>query len=169
MKPVVIAKILQEALRASWNFSDDHWLHHPMNVKNQILILKWICISCQTDWGWQKVDNRSQNTTGRFLQFDVQKENLTILLNFRSLSFIADRSLFFTSISFFKITGRHWMKSIYSNIHSSVIVLQHFLYTEQLQPVVWLMVDAHTNRLICVFYMHIPNYTYIPNTHVKYS
>ena len=33
MKPVVVAKIQQEALRASWNFADDHWLHHPMNVK----------------------------------------------------------------------------------------------------------------------------------------
>ena len=40
MEPVVIAKILQEALRASWNFSSAHWLHHPMNVKYQILILK---------------------------------------------------------------------------------------------------------------------------------
>ena len=33
MKPVVVAKILQEALRASWNFSSAHWLHHLMNVK----------------------------------------------------------------------------------------------------------------------------------------
>ena len=33
MKPVVVAKILQETLRASWNFSSTHWLHHPMNVK----------------------------------------------------------------------------------------------------------------------------------------
>ena len=37
MKPVVVAKILQEA----WNFSSAHWLHYPMNVKkNQFLILK---------------------------------------------------------------------------------------------------------------------------------
>ena len=40
MEPVVVAKIVQEALRASWNFSFGHWLHHPKNVKNQILILK---------------------------------------------------------------------------------------------------------------------------------
>ena len=49
MKPVFVAKILQEALRASWNFGSSHWLHHPMNVKkkkkkkkkkNHILILK---------------------------------------------------------------------------------------------------------------------------------
>ena len=33
MKPVVVAKILQEALRVLWNFSSAHWLHHPMNVK----------------------------------------------------------------------------------------------------------------------------------------
>ena len=41
MKPVVVAKILQEALRASWNSSSAHWLHHPMNVKNLNLIFKW--------------------------------------------------------------------------------------------------------------------------------
>ena len=41
MKPVVVAKILQEAIRTSWNFSSAHWFHHPMNVKNQILILRW--------------------------------------------------------------------------------------------------------------------------------
>ena len=40
MEPVVVAKILQEALRASWNFSSAHWLHHPMNVTKTILILK---------------------------------------------------------------------------------------------------------------------------------
>ena len=33
MKPGVVSKILQEALRASCNFSSAHWLHHPMNVK----------------------------------------------------------------------------------------------------------------------------------------
>ena len=33
MKPEVVDKILQEALRASWNFSSAYWLHHPMNVK----------------------------------------------------------------------------------------------------------------------------------------
>ena len=33
MKPVVVAKILQEALHTSWNFSFTHWLHHPMKVK----------------------------------------------------------------------------------------------------------------------------------------
>ena len=33
MKPVVLAKILQEALCASWNFSFTHWLHHLMNIK----------------------------------------------------------------------------------------------------------------------------------------
>ena len=33
MKLVVIAKILQEMLRASWNFSSAHLLHDPMNVK----------------------------------------------------------------------------------------------------------------------------------------
>ena len=37
MKPVVVAKIL----RASWNYSSAHWLHHPMNEKNQSLILKY--------------------------------------------------------------------------------------------------------------------------------
>ena len=41
MNPVVVAKILQEALRASWNFSSAHWLHHVKTSKNQILILKW--------------------------------------------------------------------------------------------------------------------------------
>ena len=35
MEPVVVAKILQE-----WNLSSSHCLHHPMNVKNQILFLK---------------------------------------------------------------------------------------------------------------------------------
>ena len=33
MKPVVVAKILQEAFRASRNFSSAHWIHHPMNVR----------------------------------------------------------------------------------------------------------------------------------------
>ena len=33
MKPVVVAKILQEALHDSWNFSSSHWLHHAMNIK----------------------------------------------------------------------------------------------------------------------------------------
>ena len=33
MKPVVVAKILQEVLHASWNISSAHWLHHMMNVK----------------------------------------------------------------------------------------------------------------------------------------
>ena len=33
MKLVVVAKILQEVLQASWNFSSNHYLHHPMNVK----------------------------------------------------------------------------------------------------------------------------------------
>ena len=41
MKAVVVAKIVQETLRASSNFSTAHWLHHPMNVKNQVLILKY--------------------------------------------------------------------------------------------------------------------------------
>ena len=35
MKPVVVAKILQEALRALWNFSFVHRLHHPMNAKKK--------------------------------------------------------------------------------------------------------------------------------------
>ena len=39
MKLVVVAKILQEAHLTSWNFSSVHWLHHPMNVKNQISII----------------------------------------------------------------------------------------------------------------------------------
>ena len=33
MKPVVVTKILQEALCASWNFSSAHWLSHPIFVK----------------------------------------------------------------------------------------------------------------------------------------
>ena len=33
MKPVVVAKILQEALHTSWNFRSAHWLHLSMNVK----------------------------------------------------------------------------------------------------------------------------------------
>ena len=45
MKPVVVAKILQGALCASWDFSSAHWLHHPINVKKkQILILKYMYI-----------------------------------------------------------------------------------------------------------------------------
>ena len=30
---LVVAKILQESLSASWNFSSAHWLHHPLTVK----------------------------------------------------------------------------------------------------------------------------------------
>ena len=33
MKLVVVTKMLQEALLASWNLSSAHWLHHLMNVK----------------------------------------------------------------------------------------------------------------------------------------
>ena len=33
MKTVVIAKILHEAQRASWNFSSTHCLHHIIKVK----------------------------------------------------------------------------------------------------------------------------------------
>ena len=32
-KPVVVAKILQEALRVSWNFSSADWLHHMMKAE----------------------------------------------------------------------------------------------------------------------------------------
>ena len=49
--------------------------------------------------------------------------------------------------------------------HRGISALEN---TEQRQLVVWLVVDTHT-KLICVFYMHIPNYTYILNMHVKYS
>ena len=40
IKLVVVAEILQEALRASWNFSSADWLYHPMSVKTQISIFK---------------------------------------------------------------------------------------------------------------------------------
>ena len=33
MKPEVVAKILEEMLHSSWNFSSAHWFHHMMNTE----------------------------------------------------------------------------------------------------------------------------------------
>ena len=78
--------------------------------KNQILLLKWICISCQNDWGWQKVDEqvteyhwpistiwRAKGEFNYFIKFQVP------LIHSRQIPLL------------------HWMNRIYSNNHSSVI------------------------------------------------
>ena len=100
MKPVVVAKILQEAFRASWNFSSVHRLHHPMNVKNQILILKieigpifFQRLSSLDQFERQsqrtkKYSQTSQTSNGFFRSDsdpDVFSEKLTYKVNYREI------------------------------------------------------------------------------------
>ena len=52
--------------------------------------------------------NKLQNSIVRFLKYVIELENLIILLNIRSLSFIADRSL----VLIFAMQEREWRACI---------------------------------------------------------
>ena len=52
--------------------------------------------------------NKPQNSIVLFLQFVMEKENSIILLNFRSLAFIAERSLLQNTVLISAMKERDW-------------------------------------------------------------
>ena len=91
MKLVVVSKILQEVLHASWNFRSAHKLHHPMKVKKSnfnsyLTVLSWLCLISGGHYrAWvgetcdQETENREEETVSVYNTVKIWKIAIKIL------------------------------------------------------------------------------------------